>query len=321
MKKLIYILFGASLFVGCSSEDDSRSEERVPLRIAAGIEMTAEGETRAVETAWEYNDKIGVFITDRISTTIYTDASSGSPVEAKNLEYTFDDGSNYETYGNTFRLFTPTTKIYLPSTPVAVYGYYPYSAKKLDEITDVDPEAVEIDVSSQTSQKAIDFMRAKNGNVSNSNTSVELLFQHRLVKLVFNLKQGEGLLEDELKDATVLTMSVGSQFTKAIYNVYSDAFIIAGGATLTDITPVRASSAPTGFVRTFEAIVLPNFGSNSAIDRKVTITFYRKAEDTIVNTFTIPYTTYFNPGYKYTYNITVNATSIRVDPLKYTEQW
>lgn len=316
MKKLIYILFGASLFVGCSSEDDSRSEERVPLRIAAGIEMTAEGATRAVETAWEYNDKIGVFITDRISTTIYTDASSGSPVEAKNLEYTFDDGSNYETNGNTYRLFAPTTKIYLPSSSVDVYGYYPYTAKN-----DLDPTAIEIDVSSQANQKAIDFMRAKTGNVSNSNTSVELLFQHRLVKLVFNLKQGEGLLEDELKDATVLTMSIGSQFTEATYNIYDDAFLIAGGQSLTDIAPVRASSAPTGFVRTFEAIVLPNFASNAAIDRKVSITFYRKAEDTIVNTFTIPSATFFDPGHKYIYNITVNATSIRVDPLKYTEQW
>ena len=310
-------MMAVGLGAGCSSNQDepeTADNRKTELRIVAGIDMQAEAQarskTRAAETAWEENDKIGVYITGRNNTTIHEEGG----VSAANLEYTFDDGTNYETYGNTYRLFTPTKRFYLPSSSVDLYGYYPYTSAEVEQ-----PTAFPIDVSIQTSQKAIDFMRAKTGNVSNENTRVEMLFYHRLVKLVFNLKQGEGLLTDELKDATSLTMKIGGQPVKATYNIYTDAFIIEPSSN--DIIPVRASSAPTGYVRTFEAIVLPNGGNNPAGPRTVTITFYRKKEDTIVNTFIIPEATYFTSGYKYTFNVTVNATSIQVDPLKYTEQW
>ena len=307
------MMMAIGLIAGCSSEQDeptTADNGKTELRIVAGIDLQAEAPTRAVETAWEENDKIGVYITGRNNTTIYQEGD----VKAENLEYTFDDGTNYETYGNTYRLFTPTKKIYLPSTAVDVYGYYPYNAA-----ADLNPTAIPINVSTQTNQKVIDFMRAKTGNVSNENTRVEMLFFHRLVKLVFNLKQGEGLLPDELKDATYLSMTIGGQPVAATYNIYEDKCTISPANT--NITPVRASSAPTGYVRTFEAIVLPNNAQNPATDRTITITFYRKSEDTIVNTFKIPESTYFTSGYKYTYNVTVNATSIQVDPTKYTEQW
>lgn len=309
------------LFTACNSDEDrtpADSDGRVPLRIAAGIDGTPLALTRAVETAWEANDQIGVFMTARNNaSTLYADADG---TEGDNMKYTFDDGANYETYGNTYRLFTPNSKkIYLSSDPVDVYGYYPYAATKRDGTTALDPTAIEIDVSSQTSQKAIDLMRARTGNVNNEDAAIELLFQHRLVKLEFNLKQGEGLLPEELKDASYLGMTIGGQPVTATYNIYTDAFTIEAGNHT--ITPVRASSAPTGYVRTFEAIVLPNGVNNPAESRTVTITFYQKEKDIITNTFTISSGTYFNPGYKYVYNVTVNATSIQVSSDKYTEQW
>ena len=309
---------GFGLLTSCSKDESEkgRNDERVPLNIVASIDLPIEISTRAVETRWEDGDKIGVFVTVRNSQTIFEDNGK----KGENLPYTFDDGTNYETYGNTYRLFTPNAdKIYLSSTPVDVYGYYPYKAKKKDNTTELDPKFVEIDVSNQSSQKAIDFMRARTGNVSNSNISIALLFEHRLVKLVFNLKQGEGLLVDELRDATSLSMEIDNQPITATYNIYTDAFITSPGYNI--IAPVRTSSAPTGYVRTFEAIVLPNGANNPTSARTVTITFFRNTKDQIVNTFTIPTSTYFTSGYKYEYNVTVNATSLQVDPLKYTEQW
>ena len=138
---------------------------------------------------------------------------------------------------------------------------------------------------------------------------------------MFNLKQGEGLLPDELADATYLGVTISNQPYEATYNVYTDAFTFRQGYSNNIIYPVRAASATTGYVRTFEAIVLPNGPNNLQVDRTVTITFYRKSEDTIVNTFKIPTATNFVSGNKYTFNVTVNATSIDVDPLKFAEQW
>ena len=319
VKRVLYIL-SVTLLVACSSGNDEQTPtgrgQRVPLEIVASIDVQAEAATRAAETAWEADDKIGVYMVTDNSGTIYIDEDE---TPGKNMPYTFNDGTNYETYGTTSRLFSPNSKkIYLSDENVDVYGYYPYAATKSDG-TDLAPTAIEINVSDQTSQKALDLMRARTGNVNNERASIELLFQHRLSKLVFNLKQGEGMLEDELKDASYLGMVLKNQYTKATYNIYTDEF--SSPAELQDIIPVRATSAPTGYVRSYEAIVLPNVAGNTAADRTVSITFYRKTKDQITNTFKIPGSTYFDPGTKYVFNVTVNATTITVDPTKYTEQW
>lgn len=326
-KIAIIFTLGVGLFAACSSDNDvSISNEQVPLEIAAGISMQVDASTRAVETAWETGDEIGVFLTTHNSNTIYTD---GSGSKGFNRQYVFNDGTNYETWGNTFRLFTAMAKkVYLPSYGIDILGVYPFrSSSNLIYSPDGESESptilpkVPVNVQNQTSQKAIDLMRARAGNVSNSSFVIELLFYHRLTKLVFNLKQGEGLLPDELKDATYLGIEINNQYTSATYDIYNDAFTITSGE-YESITPTRSSSAPTGYARTFEAIVLPTFLGNPATDRTVTITFYRKSEDQIINKFIIPERVYFEPGHKYTFNITVNATSIKVNTVnEYAEQW
>ncbi len=309
----IMVLTTAALTLGACNNDDAGvdSTERTPLNIVAGISMPTKGITRAMETAWEEGDQIGVYVTDHNTTTIHVEGTN----TGKNLQYTFNDGTNYETNGNTYRLFTPnSSKLYLPTTYVDVYGYYPYSAGE------VEPTAIPVNVSTQTSQAAIDLMRAKKANVNNNNASVELLFEHRLTKLVFNLKQGDDMLTNELNDAVFIGLTLGNQPVAATYNIYTDNFNITPGSET--ITPVKAASAPLGYVRSFEAIVLPNGTNNPANSRTVTITFYQRAEDTIVNTFTIGSGTSFKPGYKYTFNVTVNATTVEVDTENtYTEQW
>jgi len=319
MKRLLYILTSFGLLTACSSDNDEltpagNNDERVPLTIVANIGMQAEGITRAVETSWEEGDKIGVYVTNHSATTPYTDEKGEAA--GQNLLFTFSDGTNYETYGNTYRRFAADSKkIYLSAAIADVYGYYPYADSET-----LNPTAIDIDISDQTKQSKIDFMRANKNNVSNSNATIELLFEHTLTKLVFNLKQGESLLTDELKDATFLGMVIEKQYTTAKYNIYTKAF--SGESSSVDIIPVKAASAPLGYVATFEAIVLPNGAGNPQADRTVSITFYQKDKDIITNKFKIPSSTKFESGHKYTYNVTVNATTIAVNTVnQYTEQW
>ncbi len=331
-----------ALLTACSNDDSEKSHnERVPLEILASIDLQADPMTRAAESSWEANDKIGVFMTTYNTSTIFEDSEHK---KGYNLPYTFDDGTNYETWGNTYRLFTPNSgKIYLSSAATDVYGYYPYKEEdaegaweKIEDENHVEKiwvastaanaqiTKLNIDLTDQRQQNKIDLMRAYTGNVSNMNASIELLFYHRLVKLVFNLKQGDDMLPNELKDATSLTMTLKNQPRKATYDIYNDKVTIPDGNTepFGPIIPVRASSAPTGYVRTFEAIVMPNGANNPADKRTVEIEFYKKNNDVITNTFVIPSSTYFHPGYKYTFNVTVNATSIEVNTVnEYTEQW
>ena len=336
-KKYIILSMAMGLFAACSSENDGvtpiENGERVPLQIVASIDVQAKGITRASETAWDAGDHIGVYVTETGKETPFTGVND---TPANNLKFTFDDGTNYETYGNTYRLFTSSTdKIFLSSEAVDVYGYYPYveptkTTVGEEIIVKPDPKKMDIDVSNQTSQKAIDFMRARKGNVNNGNAAIELLFMHRLVKLVFNLKQGESLLPNELIDATYLGMVIKDQYYKATYDIYAQdnesPFTIDVSGKM-DIYPVKAAAAPTGYVQTYEAIVLPNYTgtyavtNNPVVNRTVEITFYRRADDQIVNSFIIPSTIWFRAGYKYTFNVTVNAVSVTVDTDKYTEQW
>ncbi len=313
MRKILILLTMAVGLSACNNDDSSQpanNGEQLPLNIAGSINMLAQGVTRAMNSQWESNDQIGVYITNHNTQAIYTGENDQN---GANLLYTFNDGTNYETNGTIYRLFTPPSKFYLSETSVDVYGYYPYSS------TLTDAKKIPIDVSTQTSQKAIDLMRARTDNVNNNNAVVELLFQHKLVKLVFNLKQGEDLLDDELKNATYISMTIGNQPTSATYNIFDNTFDITSGSY--DIIPVKSESAPEGYVRTFEAIVLPNGTNNAAADRTVTITFYKTYENRVVNTFTIGSGTTFVSGTKYTYNVTVNATSVEVDDNKFAEQW
>ncbi len=316
----------ALALTACTSDEEDQmttgSNELVPLNIVANIDVQARGTTRASETAWEEGDQIGVYITNHGTQTINTETTAGA-----NLKFTFDDGANYETYGNTYRLFTPSArKFYLSSTYVDVYGYYPYSATKKDGTTPLDPKAIEVDLSelvsptSDTNLNDLDLMRARTANMNNNNAKVELLFQHRMAKLVFNLKQGDTMLPNELKDATYLNVTIDGQPVEATYNIYEDAFTIE--ATSNTFTPIRAATAPLGYDRSYETIVLPNGTNNPGKSRTVTITYYLKSNDVIVNKFTIGSGTLFKSGYKYVYNVTVNATSVSVEQENtYTEQW
>lgn len=323
---LSFILPTLLLIAACSNDegDATVNNGRVPLRIASSITVEQSVTTRAANSAWEDADQIGIFCTTGGTTTTYTDHAS-TPTTCNNLLYTFNDGTNYETSGSDYRAFTGTT-VYLPANGanIDVYAYYPYSAGA------TTPTAVPINVATanQTSQKAIDFMRAAVADRNTNDNTAELLFTHKLVKLQFNLKRGRDMLEHEIENATV-SVKINNQPTAATYNIYDDAISITAGSN--DITAVLMGTAATGYEKSFECIVLPNkmtalgdvLANNTLTNRTVTITIqYAGETQTFDYTFTIGNTTSLVSGNKYTYNVTVNGYSIVVNTTNtYTEQW
>lgn len=323
------------LLAACSKEEGDanvKDDERVPLRIVSSIEVERLGITRAYDTQWEDADQIGLYCTTNGTSTTYIDHAS-TPTTCANLAYTFADGTAYETYPGsvtTYRAFTGTT-VYLPAdgSNIDVYAYYPHSTAS-SQITTNSITNIAINVSDQTSQKAIDFMRAEVQDRNTANNVAALLFTHQLVKLQFNVKRGADMLEDEISQAFTnsrLSLTVGRQPTEATYNLYTGDIRITAldspTPTSSPITTHIMTTAETGYDKSFEAIVLPNEATyNPAADRTVTITIGTANHPTAYTyTFTIGSGTTFLSGNKYIYNVTVNATSIQVDPTKYTEQW
>ena len=316
LKRILILLTTALLLAACSSDSDpavTNDGRRVPLQVTGYIADIPRGITRAHGTSWEAGDQIGLYAVNSNTTTPIDDGS--------NVCYSTASGG--ETTGPTFLLFTTTTPIILPATgDIDVYGYYPYSSGA------TTPPSVAVNVSTQNPQKNIDLMTT--GKVSttthggripinSSNSKCQLLFQHRLTKLVFNLDL------TEMVTVGTTSLTIGSQRNAATYNIYTDVLTCSGDANQT-ITAVVGTTTDA-LHKSYEAIVLPNDEStNPTVDRTVTIVVDGRSY-----TFTIAksgvssgnkvVTSSFDAGKKYIYNVKVYPFTIEVNTEKYTEQW
>ena len=323
LKRILILLTTTLLLAACSSDSDpavTNDGRRVPLQVTGYIAYTPLGITRAYNTSWDTDDQIGLYAAHSYTTTPIDDGS--------NVCYVLSDSPG-ETYNSsidkkyTYKAFTTSTPIILPSTgSIDVYGYYPYSSGA------TTPTAVAVNVSTQNPQKNIDLMTT--GKVSttthDSSTPIsstaplcELLFHHRLAKLVFNLDFSE------MGTVSTTSLTIGSQRNAATYNIYTDVLTCSGDANQT-ITAVVGTTTDA-LHKSYEAIVLPNDEStNPAVDRTVTIVVDGRSY-----TFTIAksgasssnkvVTSSFDAGKKYIYNVKVYPFTIEVDTKKYTEQW
>ena len=302
------------LLAACSSDSDpavTNDGRRVPLQVTGYIADTPLGITRAAGSAWDAADQIGLYAVQSNTTT---------PIEGgSNVGYVLT-GSPGPTNGIDYKVFTSiSTSISMPSEGnIDVYGYYPYNAET------TDPTALAVNLNIQTEQKSVDLMTTdkEDHTIHGDNTSpsinkvtpsCQLLFHHRLTKLVFNLKPGEDFTNKDIEGATSLTIS--NQRTEGTYNIYNNEFTYIGDADQ-KIFAVTAEYVAENYVKTFEAIVLPNATTSPAVDRKVTIVVDGRSY-----TFTISSATSFDAGTRYTYNVTVYPFTVIVDPDKYTEQW
>lgn len=305
MKKLLILLTISVLLAACSSDSDpaaTNDGRRVPLQVTGYIADIPLGITRAFYSSWESGDEIGLYALPQGDTTTPIDGGS-------NVCYV--TGSGGDTSAPVYMPFTTSTSITLPATGnIDVYGYYPYS----DVAT--NPEALEVDVSAQNSQKDIDLMTTgkvsttthnSSTPISIANPSCELLFHHRLTKLVFNLDL------TEMVTVGTTSLTIGSQKTAGTYDIYDNVLTCSGDAN----KAISAVGTKTDELHwSFEAIVLPNNTTNLAVDRTVTIVVDGRSY-----TFTIGKATSFDTGNRYVYNVKVYPLTITVDTDKYTEQW
>jgi len=316
LKKILIILTTTLLLAACSSDSDTsvtNDGRRIPLQVTGYIADTPHSITRAHGTLWDAGDQIGLYAVNSDTTEPIEDGS--------NVCYSTTSGGN--TTGPTFLLFSTSTPIILPATGnIDVYGYYPYSSGV------TTPAAVAVSVSKQDPQNAIDLMTTgkvststHNGTtpINSANSKCELLFQHRLTKLVFNLDL------TEMVSVSTTSLTIGSQKASATYSIYTDVLTCSGDANQ-EITAV-VGTITDDLHKSYEAIVLPNDAStNPALDRTVTIIVDGRSY-----TFTIAksgasssnkvVTSSFDAGKKYIYNVKVYPFTIEVDTEKYTEQW
>lgn len=277
-KTFTAMLFAAAFsLTACTSDDAPTQDNRVALQVTSGIQ------TRAYDNQWEAGDRIGIYAFTEGTTTV-TDGYA-------NIPYVTNEGGTDGT-------FTPgDITIYLPvdGTERDFVAYYPYTTGLTDGIYTVD-------VSDQSSQKAIDLMAAATQTADRTNPNVAFNFTHKLCKMELTLKPGSGMTGTELAG---LTVELTGQQTAGTFNVTQPASAVS--VTTGTATPIALLTNADG---TFaEGIVLP---SESYQGMSLNITLSDGA-----SVFSWPLgnateSQKFEAGKKYIYTIRVNKTDIDV---------
>lgn len=316
MKKYLILSAAVLAFAACQNNDDAviESNDLVPLQVSvANLDVTQSVETRAVNSAWEAGDNIGLFAVQTGTATAL--AAQCNP---NNMKYQFNDGDNYETSGTTYRTFAVNgNPVYLPANGAAidVYAYYPWVTGKT-----VAAHTHSISVATQTTQKAIDWMyTGKTDKMAHSGageskpitknnvysdgvqTACELLFTHALTKVQFNIVHGTGMTANDINENTV-SLSIAGMNTTATLDLFTGA--VSGLGNPAPISPVQMGTAETSYDKSFEAIILPY---TTVAAHEVTITI-----GSATYKFNIASNTEFAAANKYIYNVTVNAASLTV---------
>lgn len=248
MKPTIHTIYTACIcllssmaMVSCGQEETAGSKETerndvMQFRIAHPSQQQTAPASRATETDFETNDRIGLFV-----------CGENEPLQV---------GGNYVnnaslTYNGT--AWTPARPIYWNDGSYDVYAYYPFSSPILS--TDEMEFRVAADQSTAGTTDAVggyeasDFLWASAKKQTASNDAVALKFKHCMSKLTVRLIKGEDYEGDELpQDAEVF-----------IHNTVPNATIdlAAGIATKTLYGTEATLKAKAAGNNRYTAIVVP----------------------------------------------------------------
>jgi hypothetical protein len=178
MKHIFFILpLVCLLLSACEGETIDPIRESKSIRLTANIQGL---KTRLSGSTWDKGDAIGVYMKKE-------GESLNSTVIANNINYIYNDSGYFKPKNESQAIYFPFN-----GSNVDFVGYYPYRENISDFIYPVD-------LTVQSDQAAIDLMYSNNVTGRNMSTpNVNMLFSHRLSKLVLQIKHYRNLVMDNL---------------------------------------------------------------------------------------------------------------------------
>lgn len=175
-----FLLTAAALailsFAACSNDEGITTADGLT---AAKFSASIGAKTRAYETTWEANDKIGI-------------TGTSGDKSYQNVAYQTAAGGEQ----GTFTVVTEGEEIYYQNdAAVAFTAYYPWSSST----------TITADTHEQVNQKTFDFLYAMAAG-SKANPNVTFQFNHKMAKLVLTIVRGKDVSYDEVK-AAVLSLA------------------------------------------------------------------------------------------------------------------
>lgn len=301
MKQNIHIIYAACIgwmlcMAGCRQEENTlRDTEQSNVMKFRVMHPSQKSETvsRATETTFEVNDRIGLFVTQK-----------DEPLELSG-NYVNNEAL---TYNGT--AWTPDRPIYWDDGSYNVYAYYPYSTpiQSVDEMTfDVAADQS----SAGTSEKlggyeASDFLWASAKGQTASNSAVSLKFRHCMSKVIVRLIKGEDYEGDDLpEDAEVY-----------IHNTVPTATIDLSVGVVTKYVYGKESSLKAKAMgdHKYTAIIVPQRITN----RRPLVEVVMKGVSYLMES-----TFLFKPGIQHTISLTIpkNPDQVKIEIGGEIEDW
>lgn len=173
MKRLLLFAATIGVLFSCSKEEITPADEqKIPINISVGQS------TRANDTTFAADDKVGIFVVNYTEEGAGALAASGNQVD--NAKFTFDGSA-----------WTPDAPIYWKdkSTAADFYAYYPYAESAN---TAAHQFSVKADQSLEEDFWASDFLWGKATNVAPSPNPISITTNHSLSRILVEVKPGEG---------------------------------------------------------------------------------------------------------------------------------
>jgi hypothetical protein len=273
--KQAFILLAFSLLTASCSRIETTAEADSGVYI-----FSAKVRAGDFQSVWEAEDAIGISAYISETSSIYSNYI--------NRKYQTDDSGFFVPSTNDNVILRP-----LAGEKVDFVAYYPYKAGTSDKYA--------IDLSDQSSQKAIDILYSNNvKNRTSVSGDSEFVFNHILSKIIIYPKPGNGIVEEDLQGMSV-----------AIDNIYDNAELDLRDGSLdifgTKSTIVAKTSRDGDISR---AIVLPGTSGAELTINLVNGNIYRAK---------FPEGQLLKGGTCYYYNVEINRTDIVLNIMEIVE--
>lgn len=278
----------ALLAASCNTDEDDGTalpDGKYPMTFTTQVEgLTA---TRATtDNSWDGTEEVAIQIGNAVKK--YKAASDGA--------LSAEDTSN---------------PFYWTNNTMTVSAWY--ASTYLDAKPTSFTVAADQDNNSGSGYQASDFLYAYQSVTFNKSTAPSLTFKHLPVKVVVNLKKGEGITDTEVQSAAVAL--VNQNLTSgAIADDWKVTQATTGSST---ITPNVLSSPTSGYQKSVQALLVPQQMQGQKFI-KVTIGTGGTARD-YYYTPTQEDDANLQAGNQYTYDITVKKSGLSVESV--TASW
>ncbi len=251
-KIFMFLSVGALVLAGCGKDEPTKKPE--PAKEQLQIEATITGMTRATESAFEAEDKIGMYVATSSAVSL-TDE-----ITVSNLAWTFDGEQ-----------WTAAAPLEYPTLgALNIFAYYPYAESGLKGSDNTAEVSVAENQSTDAAMKSGDILVATKLGVMSSGEKVLLPFVHAMskVEVKLTIKNTDDASYQEVMDMTP-SVSIEKAYVNGTLNVTSGDVAAAGQQTAVTMNGALALNAAGNAIEGVSAILVPQRLDVGAIQVKV----------------------------------------------------